>query len=210
MGLQKRAERKEKEKETRRQEILLAATTVFRKNGFVKTTMDLVADESALAVGTLYRYYKSKEELFVALVMNAVILMNDKIKEIAQIEDTPEKKLHTVWNFFYKFYKENPMYYRTLLFLHDPSFAGAFSGQMYEDLKRFSGISFSNFSRITKECIDSSVLPEGQPREVADFIWSTFVGLVNLTETRKNFDMQNSDLKKLHRSALIWILNQQK
>ena len=100
MSLQKRAERKEKEKETRRQEILMAATTVFRKNGFVKTTMDLVADESALAVGTLYRYYKSKEELFVALVMNAIILMDQRIEEIAQREEAPEKKLHTVWNFF--------------------------------------------------------------------------------------------------------------
>lgn len=210
MSLQKRAERKEKEKETRRQEILMAATTVFRKNGFVKTTMDLVADESALAVGTLYRYYKSKEELFVALVMNAIILMDQRIEEIAQREEAPEKKLHTVWNFFYRFYIENPMYYRTLLFLHDPSFAGAFSGQMYEDLKQFSGKNFSNFSRIIKECIDSGVLPEGQPREVADFLWSTFVGLVNLTETRKNFDMQNPDLKKLHRSALVWILKRQK
>ncbi len=207
MSLLKRTERKEKEKESRRLEILLAATTVFSKYGFVKTTMDLVADESALAVGTLYRYYKSKEELYVALVINAMILMNGKLEEIAKSKDTPEKKLHTTWNFFYRFYKENPMYYRTLLFLHDPSFAGAFSGQMFEDVNRYSGRNFTNFSNIIKECIDAGVLPEGQPREIADFIWSTFVGLVNLTETRRNFNIQKTDLKTLHRSALLWILN---
>ena len=51
------------EKETRKKEIPDSAIIVFSQYGFVKTSMDLVADEAALAVGTLYRYYKSKEEL---------------------------------------------------------------------------------------------------------------------------------------------------
>ena len=79
----KRKARRIQEKETRRREILQAAATVFKRNGFMKTSMKQVADESALAVGTLYRYYKSKEELFVAIVFDAMMLLHVKLKEIA-------------------------------------------------------------------------------------------------------------------------------
>ncbi len=206
MSSLKRIERKEKEKETRQREILHAAAIVFRKNGFVKTTMDLVADESALAVGTIYRYFKSKEELYVALVFNAITLMFEKIEMIAGSKEPPEKKLEKVWYFFYEFYEENPMYYSALLFLHDPSFAGAFSGQMYEAVRRYSGKNFHLLTDIVKDCMDEGILANGHPREVADFLWGTFVGLVNLTETRKNFNIELTDLKELHCSMLNWII----
>lgn len=50
--------------ETRRNAIIEAATRVFLKNGFEKTTMSDVADELGGSKATLYGYFSSKEELF--------------------------------------------------------------------------------------------------------------------------------------------------
>jgi AcrR family transcriptional regulator len=50
--------------EQRRAQIIEAATTVFAKFGFSKARMDDIAEESGLGKGTLYLYFKSKDEIF--------------------------------------------------------------------------------------------------------------------------------------------------
>ena len=50
----------------KRVRILDAAEALFIRQGYVKTSMDEVAREAGVAKGTLYLYFKSKEELFLA------------------------------------------------------------------------------------------------------------------------------------------------
>ena len=51
MGIQ---ERKEKERERRRQQIMVAANRVFSDRGFSRATMEDIAREAELSPGTLY------------------------------------------------------------------------------------------------------------------------------------------------------------
>ena len=53
----------EEYKEARRQEILDAAIRCFSRNGFHKTTMQDIYDESGLSPGAVYRYFKSKDDM---------------------------------------------------------------------------------------------------------------------------------------------------
>jgi len=50
----------------KRQRILEAARKRFRHYGFKKTTMQEIARDAGVAVGTLYLYFKDKDELLVA------------------------------------------------------------------------------------------------------------------------------------------------
>ena len=50
----------------KRQRILKAARKRFRHYGFKKTTMQEIARDAGVAVGTLYRYFKDKDELLIA------------------------------------------------------------------------------------------------------------------------------------------------
>ncbi len=54
--------------EERKGQILEAATSVFSRLGFHRARMEDVALESGLAKGTLYLYYRSKDELIGALL----------------------------------------------------------------------------------------------------------------------------------------------
>jgi len=200
-GANKRKERKEREKEARKQDILRNAIKVFSRNGFVKTSMEQVADEASLAVGTLYRYYSSKEELYVSIVFEAIAAMHEGLERIAGSGDKPAQKLEKVWTYFYQFYEENPMYYHAFLFLHDPGFAGAFSKAAYDSVERFSSKSFRALANVIQEGVESGDFYPDKPHEVADYLWSGFVGLVNLAETRKQFGTTASNLQELHRAT---------
>lgn len=60
--------RKEREKEARREAILNAAARVFSSKGYRGATLEEIAVESELAKGTIYNYYRDKEDLFISLV----------------------------------------------------------------------------------------------------------------------------------------------
>jgi AcrR family transcriptional regulator len=53
--------------EERRTQIIQSAMQVFGRKGFAKTRMDDVASESGLSKGLLYWYFKSKEEIIIAI-----------------------------------------------------------------------------------------------------------------------------------------------
>ncbi len=55
------------DKEDRKKSILAAAATVFAKHGYQRTTVDQIADAAGVAKGSIYLYFRSKEDLFHAL-----------------------------------------------------------------------------------------------------------------------------------------------
>ena len=54
--------------EERKSQILDAATKVFAKSGFNKARMDDIVEESGLSKGTLYWYFKSKDDIIIAIL----------------------------------------------------------------------------------------------------------------------------------------------
>ena len=63
---EERASRAEKKAKSRRR-ILDAARDVFFRDGFMTANLDEVAERAGVAKGTLYRYFESKADLYVAV-----------------------------------------------------------------------------------------------------------------------------------------------
>ena len=63
METQFRLSRKEREKEARKQDILEIAARLFSNRDFHEVTVDEIAEEVGLSKGTLYLYFKNKDEL---------------------------------------------------------------------------------------------------------------------------------------------------
>jgi len=60
--------RRQREREQRLQTILDAAGTLFAREGYHRTGMERIADEAEVSVGTVYFYFKNKEDLLVKLL----------------------------------------------------------------------------------------------------------------------------------------------
>jgi len=66
--LSKSALRRQREREKRYQTIFKAAEKLFARQGYHKTSMEQVADRAEVSVGTVYFYFKNKEDLLVHLI----------------------------------------------------------------------------------------------------------------------------------------------
>lgn len=81
--------RREREKESRRREILAAAHQVFSERGYAGATLDEVARVAEYAKGTLYSYFPSKSELFAALVEREFDLLVADMREAVAANADP-------------------------------------------------------------------------------------------------------------------------
>jgi AcrR family transcriptional regulator len=85
----------------RRQQILTAAMTCFMQKGYHRATMDDIVAESGLSKGTLYWYFKSKKELFMALVQSIMDEMGAGWQDlIADQNTTSTEKLRSITTIF--------------------------------------------------------------------------------------------------------------
>lgn len=87
--------RREREKLARREEILEAAKSVFADKGFDAATVDEIAERADLSKGSIYGYFKSKEDLFASLMESEI----DKLFKVVErsLEDL-EHPIKTLQN----------------------------------------------------------------------------------------------------------------
>ena len=71
-----------KEKEVRTAEIEQAARKIFLSRGFQAATIQEIAEEARIAKGTVYLYYKSKEDLYTALLLPSLEFLNVKFNAL--------------------------------------------------------------------------------------------------------------------------------
>lgn len=97
--------RREREHRDRRSAILQAARTVFADKGYREATLDDIAEHAELAKGTLYNYFRNKEDLFGQVVLSLL----DDVKGIAEEAVGESDSAHAA----YQRYAANSMtYYR--------------------------------------------------------------------------------------------------
>ena len=83
-----------KEHDERRNEILDTAERLFHTKGYGKCTVNDILEEVAIAKGTFYYYFKSKEEVLDAVVLRYTDIIISRAEEILKKDDiAPEEKL---------------------------------------------------------------------------------------------------------------------
>lgn len=86
--------RRERERDRHRQEILAAAQRVVDARGVEGLTVDEVARQAEFAVGSIYRHFRSKEELLEVLVAHLAEPLCEEIEEIAASSAPFRDQLH--------------------------------------------------------------------------------------------------------------------
>ena len=76
-----------------RQKLVDVARQLFAKNGLENTTMNDIALSSGKGRRTLYTYFKSKEEVYYAVIESELERLSDKLDEVAAKKIRPQDKI---------------------------------------------------------------------------------------------------------------------
>src|SRR5215469_14273595 len=75
-------ERHQREHKARREAILVSAARVFARQGLEGVTIEMVAREAEVAVGTIYLYFSSQDDLYLNLVVEQILQLRSRYIEI--------------------------------------------------------------------------------------------------------------------------------
>ncbi len=109
------AERREREKQQRRNGILDAAEKLFFAKGMNNATMDEVAEAAELSKGTLYLYFRNKEDLFFGIAGRALSLLLEMFEKAAKSQQTGIEKIRAIGRSYYRYSQQYSNYFNTIL-----------------------------------------------------------------------------------------------
>lgn len=195
MGIQ---ERKERERERRRQQIMVAAKRVFSVRGYNKATMEDIAKEAELSPGTLYLYFKNKDELFSSLSIRVLQYLNIRLEHVVknETEMSSDQKIEALRDAMYDVYQFDPMTLINMFHLQSSDTLKNLSPELLGDLKVLSRNSLNLMAKIFEDGIKKGVFLDRHPVAVADIVWAIFSGVVLWEESKRLIDGEKNYLKE--------------
>lgn len=193
MGIQ---ERKERERERRRQQIIVAAKRVFSANGFNKTTMEDIAKEAELSPGTLYLYFRNKDELFASLSLRMLQFLIIRLESITGETDlTVAEKLAVVKQALYDVYDFDPIVLINMFHLQSSETLRSLSPELLANIKDMSRKSLRAMADVFEEGMQQGIFKEGHPMALTDIFWALFSGIILWEESKRIIDDDKDYLK---------------
>ena len=95
------------EREQKRENIMKAALKIFSQKGFSPAALDEVAQEAGIAKGTLYLYFKDKEDLFCSTILNVIDDLANFLREHIDEKMGPIQVLESIAYHQLQFFSQN-------------------------------------------------------------------------------------------------------
>jgi AcrR family transcriptional regulator len=117
------ADRRQREREQRRTEILDAAERLFFSRRYEEVSMEEIARSVELNKATIYLYFANKEALYAAIVLRGIAILAGKYRE-CMAKDVPGiVKVALMGQAYYRFSQEYPEYLRMIHFYGTEQFS---------------------------------------------------------------------------------------
>jgi len=92
----------------RRTEILAAATDLFAESGYIESEVQDIADRAGVGKGTVYRYYPSKDDLFLAACNHGMEMLKEAVGKAACQAERPLDRVSAGVRAYLEFFEANP------------------------------------------------------------------------------------------------------
>lgn len=179
-------ERREREKQQRRNDILDAAEKIFFSKGWDVATMDEVAGESELSKGTLYLYFKNKEDLLFGIAQRGLKIMTEMFTKAVEIPAMGLDKVHAVGRAYIEFTKKYQKYIQIMTYCesHTPD---TIKGCPNAEVCQNQGHRALNIlaDAIQTGINDGSISPDVSPQKTALVLYGQTAGILQLFASKK-------------------------
>lgn len=204
-------ERKAREKERRRNNIIDAAEKVIFDKGLDQATMEEIAEQAELSKGTLYLYFKNKNELYMAITQRGSDMLNRRFAKIFNGDHSGIELIRLMGETYLDFVRNNPDYFNAFIY--------------YESLKDAEELENSEMAQTCENnmreamnymvrCLqigmqDGTIDDSYDPKELAILVWASTRGITNIyhmKQTGHHFQMLN-DMEINTESLFLNFLN---
>lgn len=175
------AERREREKEQRRNMILDAAEKLYFSKGVEVTTMDDVAAEAELSKGTLYLYFKNKDDINFGINFRGLEILKSLFIQAVESTELGIEKVRAIGEAYFRFALEHSDYFRMMMLMNpkninfeEPESHGV---KCHECAEEVMGVVSG---AVQAGIDDKSIRPDLDPMKTAYTLWGQSTGIIQI------------------------------
>jgi AcrR family transcriptional regulator len=170
-------ERREREKQELRQQILDTARTLFAREGYESVTMRKIADAIEYSPTAIYLYFKDKDQLMNELCRADFLTLAREFQKIAQVRD-PIERLKKTGLSYVEFGLRYPNHYRLMFMTPHPPH----TPEMEADKGNPEQDAYAFLKVIIGQCIEAGLFRAefSEVEAVSQILWASVHGIVSL------------------------------
>jgi AcrR family transcriptional regulator len=170
-------QRRVRQKEGLREEILDAARSLFVKEGYASTSIRKIADKIEYAPGTIYLYFRDKAEILDRICEETFAKLIRKMDAIEHDTAAPLDKLRRGLRTYIQFGLENPNHY-VVTFIQ-----ANIHGESHSAFETTGSKAFACLRQGVQQCVDAGELVSNDADELAQALWAGIHGLTSVLIT---------------------------
>lgn len=193
-------ERRAMEVQVRRNQILDAARQLLFSLGIENVSISRISKKAQLGVGTLYFYFKNKEEIFIALQEEGLELLFSMIQQVQEKKLGLDEKLVQVAEAYYDFSQNQSEYFNIINYF-------LASARIYFPEKQKKQIDLSGnkilkvIEHIVLQGVESGFFQEQDPRKFSIMFWGTIHGLIQFKKL-EHTTLENENLRLIYKYSV--------
>ena len=180
----------------REQQIINAADHVLREVGAHDFTVDRIVEYLGVAKGTIYKYYKSKDDILAEVSIKAIKQLMDYFKSAVENEKDLLEATKALIMACYEYYLAHPKYFELIIYMERPDFNSSIKNYLMisREMRNY-------FTEHISNCQSSGVIKKELNATYCTYmIWGSCMGLMNFIEAKRVFI---EDLEKISRKELL-------
>jgi len=194
-------QRREREKEALRQDILDAARELFVNEGYENVSMRRVAEKIEYSPTTIYLYFEDKASLLYAICEETFARLAKRMEAITRDSNEPIEALRAGCRAYVDFGLKNPNHYK-VTFINHPRHPGDDKRHLKEASMGMK--CYGNLRAAVEACIKANKFRQTDIEAVTQMIWAGGHGITSLLITMPTFPwVKKSKLIELMIDSLI-------
>jgi AcrR family transcriptional regulator len=170
---------------------------VFFDKGFGRATMGDIAKKAELSSGTLYLYFKNKNELYGSLTLRIMHYLVIRLEQLHHEYDMDEAgKIKALKIALMDVYEFDPLILRCLFLLQSNDSLKQLSPELADGISSLGQKALNLIADIFTQATKKGICFDLPPKAIANIAWSLFSGAVMLEFSKGAVEGQQDNLRR--------------
>jgi len=197
-----REESREERKAQSRRRILESAREVFFRDGFMSANLDEVAEKAGVAKGTLYRYFDSKADLYVAVLADNGKVFTERMREAAGTSGSATERLDRLGRFYLDHWLNHKDYFQIFWAIDNQAVIGTLPPTVVDEVSRLWEESLSILDEVLAAGVKSGELADCDTWAASNILWTAANAVIQSDSTDARRKLRRGDLQQLYDGTL--------
>jgi AcrR family transcriptional regulator len=161
-----------------------------------------VADLAGVAKGTLYRYFESKADLYVAVLADNGKVFSERMTQVAGIPGSAPERLHALGRFYLAHWLNHKEYFQIFWAIDNQSVIGPLPPSAVEEVSRLWEASLSILQQVLIRGVEDGELVVGDTWAASNILWTVANAVIQSDGTAARRNLRRGSLQDLYDQTL--------